>query len=178
MRILLLSAAIGTVMIALLVSAWDAHPGSNPPGELSNPDFESGSSPWYFYLNEDAGKVSATDGRDGSKCLVMQVHKGMGLDGFSQWLGEVAGRTVRVQAQVKSLGADVEAWVYIEFDRDSEKRTISTSSAPAPRDGAWHELSCELFVPPDIDRIRIFGRVEGTAGHAWFDNFEVEREQP
>jgi hypothetical protein len=159
------------------------HDLSKPAATLANPGFEQGTSAWKFYFDESDGKVIKDDGVMGTSCVRLLVSPHHQLDGFSQVIDPIDSKVLRLTGSVAAKGADIRAYLLIECMNANTDPGVApygqlavSKSGTCPLSGEWTEISTSITIPPETTHIRVFACVEGTAGHAQFDNFSIDRQ--
>ena len=119
----------------------------------------------------------------GSSCARLVVTPQPQIDGFSQVIAPLDSQIVRFTGTVTAEGPNVRAWLRIEClnpNIDSEEaeygQLAESDSDACPLNGEWTQISASIKIPPQTTHIRVFACVEGTDGHASFDDFVIERE--
>lgn len=91
--------------------------------------------------------------------------------GIAQEVPAEPGATYRVRFRVRSEGC---AWSVRTGAVSAKRGALETVEGTELADGAWHEVSRELTIPPGLERLR-FELSVLSPGRLWVDDVRVER---
>ena len=94
---------------------------------------------------------------------------------YQQYLVSVKEyRKLRISAKIKGVLTEGKGYIYSYTKKGEQWRQYQVLQEDAVKGTAdWKEVSLEIWVDPDADRLRIGGAIEG-AGSLWLDDFEIE----